>query len=96
VEDPAPYSGCAGQIKIVHAKGEKVAFLIDAIGNLVLQGDPGFIASVSRSAMNFGRDFEDGTHIHIDYQGEDHFVSQKSFSMVFRKSNLQEKKDREM
>lgn len=85
VENPAPYSHCADEIHVLHRTGEKIVIFSTPRGVLIIQGDPTLIEKLSETALNFGNDFPGGTHIHIDYQGDSHFVAGNSTPTVFTK-----------
>lgn len=80
--DPAPYSAGARKIHLVTAPGEKVRFAVDRDGNVAISGDPALLQGLSRTVANFARDFNEGEHIHVDYQGEEHFIGQDSTPTV--------------
>ncbi len=50
--------------------------------DLVIQGDPALLVILSETMSNFGQDFEEGCHIHIDFQGDEHFIAKESASTV--------------
>lgn len=79
----APYAHAATRIHVVHRKGCKVAFEVGPSNDIVLAGDPSFLRDLAETVNNFGTQFEKGTHIHIDYQGDDHWVDERSVSTVF-------------
>ncbi len=82
VLNPAPFSGCARCIVIRHHPGEKVKLAMAPFADLVIQGDPALLVILSETMSNFGQDFEEGCHIHIDFQGDEHFIAKESASTV--------------
>ena len=79
----APYAHAATRIHVAHKKGRKVGFEVSSFNEIVLSGDSTLLQDLAETANNFGTEFEKGTHIHIDYQGDDHFVDETSVSTIF-------------
>lgn len=86
VEDPSPYSHCSRMIRIAPRRGTKVRFCVVSGDSLIIEGDPELLQKLAQTAANFGQDFKVGEHIHIDFQGEDHFIGQDSIPVVFAHS----------
>jgi hypothetical protein len=83
VDNPAPYEKSLICISIVHQAGRKAEIATGAGDELTVVGDPGLLEVLSQTARTFARDFREGQHIHIEYQGEDHFVALESVPTVF-------------
>src|SRR5262249_30349977 len=79
----APYAHAATRIHVVHRKRCKLAIEVRPTDDIVLAGDPSFLRDLAETVNIFGTQFEKGTHIHIDYQGDDHWVDERSVSTVF-------------
>jgi hypothetical protein len=82
VTNAAPYADYARKIHVLHQQGKKVVFAISPEADLIVQGDPLFLENLSETANNFANDFAKGSHIHIDYQGDEHYVGKDSASTV--------------
>ena len=83
MDAPAPYAHAAQIIRVLHKKNSKVAFQVTPEREVVLVGDPTLLENVAGTATNFGNDFRKGNHIHIDFQGEDHYIDENSISTIF-------------
>ncbi len=81
-DDPSPYSSCIHKIFLTTLPGKKVCFKIDRQSNMLVTGDLELLQILSSTVANFARDFKPGDHIHIDYQGPDHFVGRDSIPVV--------------
>lgn len=83
VASTAPYAHAARTIQVLHKKNSKVAFHVTSENEIILEGDPTLLENISGTATNFGNDFRKGNHIHIDFQGEDHYIDEHSISTIF-------------
>jgi hypothetical protein len=83
VEDPSPYSHYGKRITICRVHGAKVRIDVTPDGGLIVLGDFESLRKLARTTENFGRDFRNGDHIHIDYQGGDHHIAHESIPTVF-------------
>lgn len=90
VDDPSPYSGAADGLRVSTAPGEKVRFEIEPPRRLVVTGDASLLHGLAQSARTFGFDFQDGQHVHIEYQGEEHFIGRDSIPAVFTHASRSE------
>jgi hypothetical protein len=69
-------------IRVQHFPDQKVKIIYLEKDTVLIAGDPKLLGTFSKSVENFATDFADGTHIHIDYQGDDHFVDLDSICTV--------------
>ena len=86
VANPSPYSKSAAMIQVIRdvdGRDNKVSFQIDKNDCLLVRGDSTQLQKLSLAAEGFGKNFEKNDHIHIEYQGESHFVAQDSTPVVF-------------
>ncbi len=70
------------EIQVRHTIGKKIKFELVEGQTIVISGDPAFLTKLSETINNLASDPDNRRHIHIDYQGEEHFIDQTSICTV--------------
>lgn len=78
----APYDRCLPRLRVGHVTGQTVEFQVTAADEFLLIGDSCYLEKLSTTARNLSRDFHSGSHIHIEYQGETHYIGRNSIPAV--------------
>jgi hypothetical protein len=79
--DPRPYARFGDQIVVAHTPNRKVRFAISEVG-VEITGDPVHLETLSRVMSTLSGPLPPGYHVHVDYQGDDHFVASDSVPVI--------------
>jgi hypothetical protein len=81
VGDPQPYARFGHQILISHAPNQKVRFEISG-ETVEIAGDPSHLETLSRTMAGLSASLPPGYHVHIEYQGDDHYIASGSVPTI--------------
>jgi len=79
--DPHPYARFGHQIVVTHASGQKVRFTLSEEG-VTIAGDPVHLETLSRVISALSSPLPPGYHVHVDYQGNDHYIASDSVPAI--------------
>ncbi len=79
--NPQPYARIGHQITIIHIPEQKVRFRA-CEGGVEIEGDPAYLESLSRVMSALSCSLSAGYHVHVEYQGGDHFVASGSVPAI--------------
>lgn len=79
--DPQPYARFGHQMVVAHVPDQKVRFVISNDG-VEIVGDPIHLETLSQVMSGFTDSLPSGYHVHVEYQGDNHYVASGSVPAI--------------
>jgi len=79
--DPQPYARFGQQMVVIHVPDQKVRFAIFNDG-VEIAGDPAHLEILSQEMSGPTNSLPGGYHVHIEYQGDSHYVASGSVPAI--------------